>query len=488
MKVRTVHALAAFVLTALLQGRPALGGMTLSKVSDVDCKDCNVILISLDTLRADVLGSYGSAFGASPALDQAAKYGFLFRNAYSPAPNTLSSHMTVFSSLYPSRHTIKNHYFNDRLNASHPTLAEVLKKRGYKTGWSWINHYPSLDPMLAHQAGHRRGFDGFINESRNRGPDELTAFDWIERNAANRFFIFIHNYRMHGPYTPTRGAVAPFADKLHRKNYLTLEALDDKVREAVMNDPTLLFSTQAVSRMGVFADKDPVTRWEEIQRLTHNLQHNLYWLAALREKFFWRQFDFKKAGDVSDLKTLYTMNLNDVDRWFGELYQKLKGLGILHKTLIVIMSDHGEEMFEHGDMQHTQLHEECLHIPLIFMFPSGEGKEIPELVGNIDIYPTILDLLGIKIPEGLQGMSLKPLMEGKSYPADRVVFGDHWSRSSYSVRDASRSYIVDRSSGLAEKFYDRINDPRETRDLIAAGGAADIDAYRRLLKSYLEGR
>ncbi len=491
MKARSRRAstvFAAALLAALFRAGPASGGVTLSRLSDVDCKDCNLILISLDTLRADVLGAYGSTFGASPALDDAAHRGFLFKSAYSPAPNTLVSHMTVFSSLYPSSHTIKNHYFTDKLSPDHPTLAQVLKRRGYKTAWSWVNHYPSLDPMLAYHGGHDRGFDAVINESKSRGGSELTALGWLEQNASNRFFLFIHNYRMHGPYTPSRSAMEPFAHKLRQKKYLTLESLEENVKKDVLSDPSLIFSTQAIARMGAFSIKDPVVRWEEIQRLTHGLQHNLYWLAALREKFFWRQFDFRKPADVDDLKALYAMTLNDVDRWFGDLYQGLKRLNILDKTLIVIMSDHGEEMFEHGDMQHTQLHEECARIPLIFMLPSGEGKEIAEIVGNIDIYPTVLDLLGIDSPGRLQGMSLRPLMEGKDYPASRVIFGDHWARSSYSVRDAEYSYIVDRSKGFSEKIYDRIKDPLETRDLIAAKLPAPVDKYRLLLKSYLGGQ
>lgn len=441
---------------------------TLWSAASAECKDCNVILISLDTLRADALGAYGSDFGSSPSIDRAAKKGFVFLNAFSPVPSTIPSHMSVFSGLYPSRHGVLHAWMPGKMRSPHPTLAEILSDLGYRTAWVWVAPFPSEDPMVEiRHVGFGRGFETFINEAVSQGTGTLTAFSWLEKNASEPFFLFLHNYRMHDPYAPSRRSMRLFFNKLHRKKYMTSEDLNQKLSEAIERDPSLVFSTRTAS--GV------MMRY-----------HRLY---ALRDReMFWRQFNLRDPMQQEDLKTLYAANLRDVDEWFAGLIRKLEDLKILDKTILVLMSDHGEEFWEHGRFSHSQLYVETLHVPLIFIFPKGRGRSIPDVVSGVDIYPTILEILGIGIPETVQGMSLKTLMEGGAYPEERFVFGDHGARSSYSVRDAARAYIVDRSEGFVERYYDRVNDPGETRDLIEANEAVSIKKYRRILKSFLEGR
>lgn len=480
-------ALLALALAALHRPGTAHGGVSLVDVSAYDCRDCNVILISLDTLRADALETYGADFSVSPAIDRAAKRGVVFTSAYAAAPWTLPSHMSVFSSLYSARHNIRNAWGPEKLGAADPTLAETLKKRGYKTVWAWIAPYPSTDSMmLCSHGGYGRGLDEYINEALIRDDRSPTSFDWLEKNASKKFFMFLHNNHMHDPYAPRWDTLKLFSDRLRRKNYLTLEEISGKLNEDVLNDPSLIFSSQTLSlHPEVFGEKNPDKKQDGIQKLVYALQHKSYWYSILQERLFWPQFDLSKPSDVSDLKALYAMRLYELDRWFGALYRKLEDLKILDKTIIVLMSDHGEEMGEHGGVRHVQLHEEVLRIPLIFLFPSAKGKRVPDIVSNIDIYPTVLDALGIEPPRSIQGISLKPLMEGRPHPGARFVFSDFWEKSSYAVRDASYSYIVDRSGGFEEKFYDRINDRKESRNLIGSKDAAPADAYRRALRDYI---
>ncbi len=469
-------------------GLAALGTGAARASSDrIGCADCNVILVSLDTLRADALGAYGSKLGASPAIDRAARRGFTFLNAYSPATSTLPSHMSVFSGLYPVRHNIKNSWREDKLRASDPTLAEILKSRGYRTVWAWTAPYLSVDPMISNpHGGHGRGFDDFINETFIRDEKPSTAFEWLESNASNRFFMFLHNYRMHQPYTPSRRAMKKFSNTLYRKDYLTLEAANQKIRDEVVNKPELVFSSDTIAHNpDVFGTRDPDEKWAKIQRHLSRLGYTPHWFHMMGDSLFWSQFDVTKPEDVSDLKALYSMRLYDLDEWFEGLIAKLRALKILDKTLIVVMSDHGEEFAEHGGFSHSQVHEECVRIPLIFLFPGRGGKAIPDMASNIDIYPTVLDALGMEIPGSIQGVSLLPLVEGGTGPGRRPVFSGNYARSMYSVRDATRSYIVDRSSGLAEKFYDRAADPGETRNLIGTPGESGVDPYRRLIRAYL---
>ncbi len=488
--LRAKRAVAALVLALAFGAGTARAGMVLADANSFGCKDCNVILISLDTLRADVLGAYGSDLGLSPAIDRAAKRGIVFSNAYAAAPWTMPSHMSVFSSLYSQRHNIRNAWGPEKLDAADPTLAEILKKRGYKTAWAWIAPYPSTDSMmLCSHGGYGRGLDEYINEALIRDADSPTVFRWLEKNATNRFFLFLHNNHMHDPYAPRWETLKQFSGRLRRKNFLTHEEILERTEEDILNNPSLIFSSQTIAlHPEVFGLKDMNGKQDGIRKLMTRLQHKSYWYNALLERMFWPQFDLSRPDDISDLRALYSMRLYELDRWFGALQRKLDDLGLRNKTLIVLMSDHGEELGDHGGLRHIQLHEEVLRIPLIFLLPSGNGKRVSGMASNVDIFPTVLAALGLEIPRSIQGISLKPLIEGRPYPDSRPVFSDFWDKSAYAVRDSSYAYIVDRSNGFEEKFYDRINDRGETLNLIGSGGAAPVDKYRRILSEYIGGR
>ncbi len=486
----TQRLLKTFVLPAYLVLCGAVRASAgVSLASPLDCKDCSVILISIDTLRADALGAYGSKSGTSPALDRAAERGFVFLNAFSAAPNTLPSHMTAFTGLYPLRHGVKPAIDPGKLDAKHFTLAEILRKRGYKTAWSYASSYPSVDPMIAcSHAGFTRGIDTVMNESMNLEPGDPTAIGWLEKNASKRFFLFMHQYRMHAPYAPTRRTLEKFGDKLDGRKYLSQENVSARLVDMVMKKPELLFSTRTLAESEVLLIEDPAARRGEISRMVHEISRKDYRPNTLRESgIFWPQFDLKNPADLNDLKTLYGINLYDVDRWFDGFYKKLEELKILDKTIVVIMSDHGEEFMEHGKFNHTQLYQECIHVPLIFMFPNARGRRIAETVSTADITPTLLHSLGLGAIPDAQGVSLKPLMEGVAYPASRAVFGNFVLSSAYSVRDSSYSYIVEYTDGLAERLYDRAADPGEARNLIDSGVPVPLEKYRRLMKSYMMG-
>jgi len=161
----------------------------------------NVILISLDTLRADYVGAYGQPLPTTPNIDRFATEGVLFENAYTTYPSTTASHMSLFTGLYPSVHGAYGP--THRVPPSIPLLAELLRARGYLTG------AVTEDAMLSAAIGFPRGFDSYQEfkspESRTDGHVKEvvdSGLAWLAENRGGRFFLFLHTYQVHGPYAP----------------------------------------------------------------------------------------------------------------------------------------------------------------------------------------------------------------------------------------------------------------------------------------------
>jgi len=164
----------------------------------------NVILISLDTLRADYVGAYGQELPTTPNIDRFATEGVLFENAYTTYPSTTASHMSIFTGLYPEVHGAYGP--THRVPPAIPLLAEMLRARGYLTG------AVTEDAMLAAVIGFPRGFDSYREfkspESRTEGHAKEvvdSGLAWLAENHGGRFFLFLHTYQVHGPYTPPAG-------------------------------------------------------------------------------------------------------------------------------------------------------------------------------------------------------------------------------------------------------------------------------------------
>ncbi|MDH5715084.1 MAG: sulfatase [Candidatus Aminicenantes bacterium] len=321
----------------------------------------NVILIILDTLRADALGCYGYWRQTSPNIDKLVEdpHTVLFENAFSTAPWTFPAHKSLFT----SRHLNLNlHYGEGRLFDRETTLAEVLHKAGYNTigvtGGIW----------LSHKLGMAQGFDSYYESDRvpRAKIDEIyeKVADWLDRRRANSFFLLFHTYETHVTYIRTT-----FARGLERGRIPP--ALAEK-----FNDSS-----------------------EEIKRLIYT--------ATEEEKRY--------------IRALYDGSVLEADRYVQKLLDKLSSLNLLKNTVIIITSDHGEEFWEHhplGAMHGQSLYQEMLHIPLIIYLPHIKlpQKVIKTPVSLIDFFPTIIDLAGVKDfdKKRIMGVSLLPLIKGES--------------------------------------------------------------------------
>lgn len=375
----------------------------------------NVILISMDTLRADHLGCYGYSRDTSPHLDALSKESVLFKQVVAQAPYTVSSHMSMLTSLYPSFHKV-NLIRESTMNPKIETLAERLYNNGYRT-WAIVG-----GGQMSSDYGLSEGFESyteFTSPHRDVWRKIQETIGFIEKEKNNNFFIFFHSYKPHAPYNP----IPPY-DTMFSPDY-----------------------------------SGPVSgSIEQIEDI------NSGQLEVTPE-------------DIQHLIALYDGDIREMDDQIVELFDYLKKEGLDKRTLIVFTSDHGEEFGEHGKVgvhSHT-VYDELLLVPLILHLPEilPKGAVYDTQVQSVDILPTILDLTGINLKDApIHGESLLPLIKnGTQDENSRHAFserlaadGNHFrssrsSRFKYIMQDNKKKSIV------AHFYYDLPADPQEQNSL-----------------------
>ena len=391
----------------------------------------NLLLISVDTLRADHLGSYGYPLETDPFLREAfAEGGTLFETCISSASSTGPSHMTMFTSLDPTVHgVLPTASFGTVLPRGVVTLASALRSAGLTTG------AVTEDGPLGPARGFARGFDDFAEtveagRTKTRGRIARTlelAEAWLRRNGDKRFFLFVHTYEVHAPYTPPD----PYAD---------------------------LFA-EAPSPQGFPPHWNPI---------------------------------------------LYDREIRHTDDRLRDFFAFLEDAGLLRDTLVVLTSDHGEAFLEHGFFGHgPDVHEEILRVPLMLRGPLiPAGQRIPELVGLVDLMPTLLELLGVAAPAGLMGRSAAGLVRGDDGAgagwSARPLYSGAWvSRAVVAdgraarVRQPTHAVRVDTRKlirkpapdGFHFRYYDLATDPGE-RSPSGNTTAGDAGELRALLEEH----
>jgi arylsulfatase A-like enzyme len=400
----------------------------------------NLVLISIDTLRADRLGTYGYPLPTSPTLDhRLAAEGVTFEHVFSQSPKTTPSHMTMFTSLYPCEHGIElweGATAGPVLNPRVDTLAEVLRGAGYAT---------AAFTGGAHM-DRARGFDqGF---QRYRHDDQLRrSREWLSAHAGHSFFLFFHTYQVHDPYAPPPELAALF--------------------DGDYGDGPIVAAVRRIR-------EGHIDGWGGTHRL------------------FWNAVDPTSARDRRFVSALYDAAIRRMDdATLGPLLDELDTLGIARDTLVVFTSDHGEAFGEHGIFLHDDLYAGTLHVPLILRFPGRlpAGARVTQRVRLLDLMPTVLDLLGVPPPSGMQGRSLAAAARGTTSqdptPPDDGAISEYSGRPGggvfESLRVGSRVLIRDRDR---VQLFDQATDPDEQRDRAAedpttvASMGASLDAWR----------
>lgn len=433
--------------SALLVVFAALGGALASPC----VRPPSILLIVVDTLRADYLEPYGYRGHTSRHLARFARHATLFSNAYSQAPWTKPSIASLFTSLHPVRHRVRRHdgnfaggeredLWSDALPPEACTLAEALRTAGYDTGAFVAN------PWIGRRHGFAQGFDHFDDETVGNQVDAASLLErmsqWLEARAPERpVFLYAQFMDVHGPYAAPPRDVATVAD-----------------------DPGL-GPHRALSG-------------EEFRRIRP------YLFAAV-------DHESPEAHELNTWRALYAGGIRAFDERLGAFFARHAHSGRLRDAVVVITSDHGEELADHGGWDHGyQLYEDQIRVPLLVRIPGQSApRRVDTLVSLVDLMPTLLELAGAPPPDDVEGRSLVPLLRGSPRTGRaRPVLASavKWKPEVHAIRDDRYKLVVDRHSGQA-RLFDLIADPHENRDLVherpdvARGLRARLEAELTLL-------
>jgi arylsulfatase A-like enzyme len=369
-----------------------------------------VVLVSIDTLRPDHLGCYGYSRPTSPEIDRFREESVLFREAVAQAPSTLPSHASMFTSLLPVHHgaSIRK---SSALRPDVPVLAGLLRDAGFATasfnGGGQLHRTWGLD----------RGFDVYESYAEANAEEELggdtfherlaAATPWIESVREKPFFLFLHTYEVHHPYTPTPERLA-----LMEKGYTGRLPPEISIRL--------------------------------IKKINSG-----------RKRL--------RPGDLEHIVATYDAEISSADAGFGELVALLRRLGRYESSLIVLTSDHGEAFGERGRVawHGDTLYDEQIRIPLIIRLPGGRfrGLRVDPQVRSIDIAPTILSVLGLPVPRGFSGTAIDIAGRAAGHPPSAVASIDGFSNN-LAVRTRQWKWYQGR-------LYDLLADPGEKSDVAA---------------------
>ncbi len=394
----------------------------------------NVVLIGIDTLRADHVGCYGYGQNTTPALDEAARNGVLFKSCTSQAPWTLPSFAGVFTSLYPSQHGAQINRELRNLAVDVPrklkdvtTLTALLKGKGLLTRGCVSNPFTGY------------GIDADFNEFTYHwnGADEVTdaGIAFVKAKRKKPFFLYLH---YNDPHEHHLIVPAPFTKRFT--------------------------PARTYSRLGGL------------------------------EKFPYEYIRPNFGFDLYDARIAFT------DYEVGRFLDSLKSLGLWRKTLVAVISDHGEEFWEHEKEQHDygydprgffgvghghSLYREVVDV--VFILTGGgvpRGKTVTDNVRLIDVMPTVLDYLHVKTDTPMEGVSLKRAIDGEAVHLPAYSEGIAYGYEKKSIRLDNWKYIYS-AYGQVEELFDLAKDPLEKNNLIETE-TKQAQAMRELITPFLE--
>jgi arylsulfatase A-like enzyme len=399
----------------------------------------NVILISLDTVRADHLSLYGYPRQTSPHLDAWARHwATVFDTAVASAPWTLPSHVAMLSGIDAVHHGVNRH---GPIPTSLPLLQERLRDAGYAT------FATTAGVLLTPQLGFGRGFDDFWVRGKMESLPEwdaelgngvTDALDWLKAHRDERFFLFFHTFEAHAPYQPREPYFTRFGGNMKALNagqpvWLEANGFEDGVRPLYLlfHPPNYAGGVTYPKRVLGPPDRELAT-------------------------------------------ALYDSGLAYIDQQVSALLGYLESEGLLDQTIVVVTSDHGESLYEHGLVGHSSLYDHDLKVPLVIAAPLGaaRGRRVGAQVRSVDIAPTLAELAGLPPFAVADGKSLVPFLRGEAAPAR-----DAWSYAlsttrGVSLRTAGRRKLIAQDT-IFDPFrggfevYDLRRDPGELRNLSA---------------------
>lgn len=419
----------------------------------------NLLLITLDTCRKDHLSVYGYHRDTSPGLVSLAQDGFAFENVFTVATNSLPSHATIMTGLYPFQHgAITN---GAKLDLAVPTLAEFLVDRGYNTA-GFVGYY-----ALGEESGLNQGFEDFQfhkvkshNHEEKELKDDVKGFvatlnwirDWHENKKAvnkSNFFVWLHVQNIHESYDPP-----PPYDSLFMK----------------VSKPGRLSGFPDGFR--AYCSNDLADAWRN---------------GVLPEKY------------QKEATALYDGEIRLADDYLSKIFSYLKESGLYEKTLVVATADHGEVLFEkvaqnfskNGPGHTGRYNDVSLRVPLIIKPAKSSkldaGKKPSQLISTLDIAPTLMESLGFRVPNWVSGKSFRSVMENENFEEinSEIYFQETpFKNTTYTgVRNASFKLAVKKVfRNTRYLLIDVKNDPKELEPLVLENNSQANDLKGKLDK------
>ncbi len=370
------------------------------------------VVISIDTLRADRLGCYGYPRPTSPFLDSLATRATLFEEAYAQFPSTLVSHMTMFTGLHPREHGVFPP--NSVLSPEVETFPEVFRRHGYRTAAYTEGGF------VSGRFGFKRGFEVFVARNRDgkrqleqtfrRGTRYLEAL-----KPDDRFLLFLHTYAVHAPYD---------APEPYREPFWSGEPPAGAIPA----------TGPALTRQNALGETLPGPAVD--------------WLGAL-----------------------YDAGVRQTDEVIGRFFADLERLGLADEVTVIVTSDHGEELQEHGRFNHTQLYREVMRVPLMVVHPDHRAAvRHAGIVGLVDLAPTLYELARVRPGGQPTGRSLSRLVGSPAPPLPGTAMADSEDGSRAIYRGDGRALesllLFDPPAGKPRvELYDVSRDPGQRVDL-----------------------
>jgi arylsulfatase A-like enzyme len=456
LAVGVVVLLGAGIYHEIIRNLPVFNPRVTDQVATTDRP--NIVLISIDALRADRLGVYGNDAAVSPRIGALAGQGLAFQQATAQGASTVPSVSSFLTSLYPTEvGIITGRQWS--LDAMRVTLAEALQVAGYRTQAYVTNGH------LVEANGYAQGFDGYVGPEPGRpyGLDRLRAETVIAGLACR------HSDQQ--PRVLCRLFDAGYGLLFDR--YLVMEDEGDRVNDLARRFIRLHGDEQFFLWLHYMEPHAAYRPPEAFGELPSSVDAN-------REEFLraWQPSNKTvpvalRDDDVTALQALYDGEILAVDGWVGGIWDEVEAQGLADRTLLVITADHGDEFGEHGEYGHGHtVYQDLVWVPLIFVGSpvAGQGRVVEAPVPLLDIVPTLLDVAGAPQPELIRGQTLLPVLQGQE-PAGLPVFSECPARrSSYddkALRVGPFKLVYNVKLDRAE-LYDLQADPGEQNDLSAA--------------------
>lgn len=442
------------------------------------CKDCNIILVSIDTLGAGHLPCYGYYRNTAPNLCSFAEKNIIFSHAYSNATWTFPGHFSIFTGLYPQTHNVL--FSSDVFENSLPYLPEILKKHGYSTIFS----LPYSDNAVPSIPGIERGVDTILHYTDHDNPEWSKGLGVFADNVASgkKTFLYMHSYYVHAPYL-IGNRKKLYADPEYNSNLPLTSDEFYTYTPGLKNFIIDEFSKETEKNIGK----------EKIENLKEQISHLLsfgtdddstknYIFGEFAGKNFWetnfvdviytynyeRFIDKSNVRDIEYLRALYDQRIHEFDElYIRDLVSFISQQPYNSNTVLIITSHHGEEFMEHGSLSHETLYDSNLKIPLIVYIPGVKKGSITEHVQSVDLVPTLLNILGIENGRNSDGISLTDLIQDKTIP-DRLIISNSPNLETSAIRRGSWKLFVKKQDNtyIPYELYDTERDPGEENNIL----------------------